>query len=100
MSDPEEPVTIVTKAKYVDEGKRVVVALVGASIGDPEDGNVVTKRSVGGVMSEGMEDMRFSHAKMVRWCCRTGRLLSSRRVCAWVKTSICASPWREIVIAY
>ena len=59
----DEPLTIVTKAKYVDEGKRVVVALVGAVIGDPDDGNIVTKRSVGGVMSEGM----LCDSPMLNW---------------------------------
>lgn len=59
----EQSLTIVTNAKYVSEGKRVVVALVGAKIGDPEDGLVVKKRSIGGVMSEGM----ICDAPMLKW---------------------------------
>eukprot|EP00197_Chlamydomonas_leiostraca_P013620 CAMPEP_0202860494 /NCGR_PEP_ID=MMETSP1391-20130828/2168_1 /ASSEMBLY_ACC=CAM_ASM_000867 /TAXON_ID=1034604 /ORGANISM="Chlamydomonas leiostraca, Strain SAG 11-49" /LENGTH=157 /DNA_ID=CAMNT_0049539659 /DNA_START=20 /DNA_END=493 /DNA_ORIENTATION=- len=44
------PVTIVTNAPNVAEGSRVVVATVGAMVGD----EAVKKSSVGGVMSEGM----------------------------------------------
>lgn len=45
-----EVITVVTNAKHVEEGKRVVVARIGATIGDIE----VSKTSVGGVSSHGI----------------------------------------------
>ena len=48
-------VTICTNAKHIESGITVVVALVGAVIGDLDnDGFKVAKTSVGGVMSEGV----------------------------------------------
>jgi tRNA-binding EMAP/Myf-like protein len=49
----EEPLPIVTNAK-VSEGERVVVATVGAKIGEDDDAIVVTKANVGGAPSHGM----------------------------------------------
>lgn len=49
----EEPISVVTNAPNIAPrtvGKHVVVALVGAEV----DGLVVARRSVGGIMSEGM----------------------------------------------
>lgn len=45
-----EPLTIVTNAPNVAEGSRVVVATVGAVVGE----ETIKKASVGGVTSEGM----------------------------------------------
>ena len=52
----DEPLVIVTNAKHMSEGIRVVVAKVGARIGDDEDDEdaVVKKANVGGVVSHGM----------------------------------------------
>ena len=50
----DEPVQIVTNAPNVKVGTRIAVALVGATIGDPDDGEVVKKTTVGGVPSFGM----------------------------------------------
>jgi len=48
-------ITVVTNAKHCTEGRVVVVATVGATVGDQEDdGFVVKKAPVGGVASEGM----------------------------------------------
>eukprot|EP01025_Chloroclados_australasicus_P035428 TRINITY_DN3607_c0_g1_i3.p2 TRINITY_DN3607_c0_g1~~TRINITY_DN3607_c0_g1_i3.p2 ORF type:complete len:213 (+),score=21.91 TRINITY_DN3607_c0_g1_i3:119-757(+) len=58
-----DPVPVVTNAPNVKEGSRIVVALVGATIGDPEDGEKVTKSTVGGVKSEGM----VCDASMLNW---------------------------------
>ena len=63
-----EPLTIVTSAPNVRESSRIVVACVGATVPmdaeeDDEDKVVVTKRSVGGVMSEGM----VCDSKMLGW---------------------------------
>lgn len=44
------PITVVTNAPNVADGVRVVVATVGAEVGDL----VIKKTSVGGVISEGM----------------------------------------------
>lgn len=49
-----QPHQIVTNAGNVKLGDHVVVALIGASIGDPDDGEVVKKTLVGGVASHGM----------------------------------------------
>ena len=51
----DKEVTVVTNAKHCEEGRRIVVACVGATVGDPDDGGfVVKKQAVGGVMSQGM----------------------------------------------
>ncbi|KAJ1630297.1 hypothetical protein T492DRAFT_840108 [Pavlovales sp. CCMP2436] len=46
----EKPVRVVTNAPNVEVGKRLVVALVGATVGEIE----VKRTAVGGVVSEGM----------------------------------------------
>eukprot|EP00519_Triparma_laevis_P004443 CAMPEP_0182515600 /NCGR_PEP_ID=MMETSP1321-20130603/38478_1 /TAXON_ID=91990 /ORGANISM="Bolidomonas sp., Strain RCC1657" /LENGTH=169 /DNA_ID=CAMNT_0024723047 /DNA_START=131 /DNA_END=636 /DNA_ORIENTATION=+ len=64
----EDPITVVTNAPNVRENTRLVVATVGAVIPcniDPEDDDavVISRTSVGGVMSEGM----VCDSKMLNW---------------------------------
>jgi len=63
VGDEENPLTIVTNAKNVEEGRRVVIATVGAYLGDPDDENIVAKTQVGGVTSQGM----LCDAPMLGW---------------------------------
>lgn len=51
----DETITIVSNAKHLEAGIRVVCAKIGAVIGDLDnDGFTVTKTNVGGVNSEGV----------------------------------------------
>lgn len=54
-----EPVQVVTNAQNVREGSRIVVALLGAMVGD----EVVKKVTVGGEVSQGM----LCDSKMLGW---------------------------------
>ena len=58
-----EPVTIVTNAANVSTGAKVAVALEGTPIGDPDDGEVVTGATIGGVASQGV----ICDAPMLGW---------------------------------
>ena len=57
-------ITVVTSAPNVRAKSRLAVAPVGSTVLTPQgEGMVITKTSVGGVMSEGM----FCDAKMLAW---------------------------------
>jgi phenylalanyl-tRNA synthetase beta chain len=49
-----DPITVVTNAPNVKVGAKVVVALIGARLGDAEDGTLVERTKVGGVTSDGV----------------------------------------------
>jgi tRNA-binding EMAP/Myf-like protein len=57
-------ITVVTSAANVREKSRLAVAPIGSTVLTPSgEGMLITKTSVGGVMSEGM----FCDAKMLAW---------------------------------
>eukprot|EP00757_Euglenozoa_sp_SAG-D1_P018403 gene18403-5894_t len=60
----DEVVQIVSNAKHLDVGRLVVVAKVGAVLGDQDDDDAVVKaKAVGGIRSEGM----LCNAPMLGW---------------------------------
>jgi tRNA-binding EMAP/Myf-like protein len=64
IGDPDNLITVVTSAPNVRTKSRLAVAPVGSTVLTPQgEGMLISKTSVGGVMSQGM----FCDSKMLAW---------------------------------